>query len=140
MLFVKVEQHLSDLLACLFSLFTTFETITYPPPLHTKVLTHPRARTNSPPKIEIPILLMQFQLPSLRLGWFHVFLPLQETVLLLLGDMLPSIFSVKSLQHLPDSLPCVFGISWRFEAITELPRFVVKRHARPSKYLDTPIP
>jgi hypothetical protein len=82
---------------------------------------------------------MQFRLPSFRLGWFHVFLPLQETVLLLLGDMLPSIFSVKSLQHLPDSLPCVFGISSRFEAITELPRFVVKRHARPSKYLDTPI-
>jgi hypothetical protein len=30
MLFVKIEQHLSDLLADLLSLFTTFETITYP--------------------------------------------------------------------------------------------------------------
>ena len=140
MLFVKVEQYLSDLLAGLFSLFTTFETITYPPSLHTKVLTHPCARTNDPPKIEIPILLMQFRLPSLRLGGFHIFLPLQETVLLLLGDMLPAIFSVKSLQHLPDSLPCVFGVSSRFEAIAELPRFIVKRRARPSKHLDTSIP
>jgi hypothetical protein len=66
--------------------------------------------------------------------------PAQESVLLLLGDMLPAIFSVKSLQHLPDSLPCVFGVCVRFEAIAELPRFVVKRRARPSKYLDTPIP
>src|SRR4029077_4624720 len=113
----------ADLLAGLCSLFTAFETITYLPPLHTKVLTQPRSRTNDPPKIEIPILLMQFRLPLLRLGWFHIFLPLQETVLLLLGDRLPAIFSVKSLQHLPDSLPCVFGICVRFEAIAELPCF-----------------
>src|SRR5262245_53693722 len=100
MLCVKIEQYLSDLLASLFSLFTTFETITYPPPLHTKSLTHPRTRTNSPLKIEIPIPLMQFRLPSLRLGRFHRVLPLRDTVLLLLGDILSSIFGVKSLQHL----------------------------------------
>ena len=54
--------------------------------------------------------------------------------------MLPSIFSVQSPQHLSDNLPCTVSLSARSKAITELPRFVVKRRARPLKNLNTPIP
>src|SRR6266516_5547702 len=48
-------------------------------------------------------------------------------------------FGVQIPQLLLDSLPRLFSVPSRFEAVPELPRFVVKRRVIPLKNFDAPI-